>query len=236
VRGKRISMWLERLLLTVGCACMAYYGYITLGARQFQREQTAAFEARPAASASARSEVPASSGETSPKRPAGREGGPAAPAASAAPVAPAAPNTPIPPVTPALAAMVGILEIPRLNISSPVMSGDDTRTLDRAVGHLPDTPKPWESGNSAVAAHRDGLFRPLKNIKIGDDLRIRTAHGEFTYQVRELKIVSPKDLSVLQPTADDMLTLITCYPFNYIGPAPKRFIVRAARMPNPTGL
>jgi sortase A len=125
--------------------------------------------------------------------------------------------------------MVGILEIPRLNISSAVMSGDDARTLDKAVGHLPDTPKPWESGNSAVAAHRDGLFRPLKNIKVGDDLRMRTAHGEFTYRVRELKIVMPQDLSVLESTDTDTLTLITCYPFNYVGSAPKRFVVQATR-------
>jgi sortase A len=127
--------------------------------------------------------------------------------------------------------MVGILEIPRLNIESVVMPGDDDKTLDVAVGHLPDTPKPWEPGNSAVAAHRDGLFRPLKNIKVGDDMRLRTAHGEFTYRVRELKIVSPKDLSVLKPTGTNTLTLITCYPFNFVGNAPKRFIVRADRVP-----
>jgi sortase A len=110
------------------------------------------------------------------------------------------------------------------------MSGDDEATLDLAVGHLPDTPRPWEPGNSAMAAHRDGLFRPLRRIKVGDELRVRTRHGDFTYRVRETKIVMPDDLSVLEPTANATVTLITCYPFDFIGHAPKRFIVHADRV------
>jgi sortase A len=126
--------------------------------------------------------------------------------------------------------VLGLIEIPRLNLSSPVLSGDGAATLDIAVGHLPDTPKPWERGNSALAAHRDGLFRPLKNIRVGDDVRVRSVHGDFVYRVRHLKIVTPEDLSVLAPTNTDTLTLITCYPFNFIGHAPKRFIVQAERV------
>ena len=125
--------------------------------------------------------------------------------------------------------LIGIMEIPRLNVSSPVMSGDGEKTLDVAVGHLPDTPKPWEGGNSAFAAHRDGLFRPLKDIRVGDDVRVRSVHGEFVYRVRHTRIVEPDDLSVLAPTESDTLTLITCYPFTFIGHAPKRFIVQALR-------
>ena len=98
-----------------------------------------------------------------------------------------------------------------------------------AVGHLPDTPPPWETGNSAVAAHRDGLFRPLKDIRVGDRLTMQTARGDFEYEVRDTKIVEPSDLSVLRPLDADALTLITCYPFNYIGSAPQRFIVHAVR-------
>jgi sortase A len=115
------------------------------------------------------------------------------------------------------------------------MTGDSEATLDVAVGHLPDTPKPWEPGNSAFAAHRDGLFRPLKNIRVGDDVRVRSVHGEFVYRVRGTKIVTPDDLSVLEPTATDTLTLITCYPFNYVGHAPKRFIVQAERLTGSDG-
>ena len=109
--------------------------------------------------------------------------------------------------------------------------GDDDSVLDRAIGHLPDTPLPWSSGNSALAAHRDALFRPLRGVRLGDVVRLKTPHGDFDYVVRETVIVEPDDLWVLDPTPVSMLTLISCYPFNFIGNAPKRFIVRAERMP-----
>jgi sortase A len=122
---------------------------------------------------------------------------------------------------------LALLEIPRLSISTPVVSGDGAGALDVAVGHLPDTALPWERGNSAFAAHRDGIFRPLRNIRVGDAIRVRTWHGTFTYQVRETRIVKPDDLTVLAPTRTPTLTLITCYPFRYVGHAPRRFIVHA---------
>ena len=75
-------------------------------------------------------------------------------------------------------------------------------TLKRAVGHLPDTPMPWEAGNSAIAGHRDGLFRPLKDVKVGDEIRFRTTRDEFRYRVTKTSIVMPDDLSVLAPQAD----------------------------------
>jgi sortase A len=125
---------------------------------------------------------------------------------------------------------MAILEIPRLKVSSVILSGDGASVLDKAIGHLPDTPLPWEPGNSALAAHRDGLFRPLRGIRHGDEIRVRSARGEQTYRVRETKIVTPDDLSVLEPASTDMLTLITCYPFNFVGNAPKRFIVHAERI------
>lgn len=131
--------------------------------------------------------------------------------------------------TPA-AGLIGVLEIPRLNVTTPVITGEDERTLQVAAGHLADTPRPWEPGNSAIAAHRDGLFRPLKNIQPGDEVRIRTARGTFTYEVTTTKIVAPDDLSVLRSGPTSTLTLITCYPFNYVGAAPRRFIVSAERL------
>jgi sortase A len=127
-------------------------------------------------------------------------------------------------------ALIGMLEVPRLRLSTPVMLGDDDRTLEIAAGHLPDTPRPWEPGNSAIAGHRDGLFRPLKDIRAGDDVVMRTSRGDFNYRVRDIRIVRPDDLSVLAQSATSTLTLITCYPFNFIGNAPQRFIVRAERM------
>jgi sortase A len=126
--------------------------------------------------------------------------------------------------------LVGMLDVPRLQLSTPVIEGDDDRTLKRAVGHLPDTPMPWDAGNSAMAGHRDGLFRPLKGVKIGDEIRFRTTREEFRYRVTKTAIVMPDDLSVLAPQSDAAtLTLITCYPFYYVGTAPKRFVVHASR-------
>lgn len=126
--------------------------------------------------------------------------------------------------------LIGLLEIPRLGVSTPVVEGDDATALHGTAGHLPDTPRPWERGNSAIAAHRDGLFRPLRHIRVGDELRVHTPHGELIYEVKDTHIVRPSDLSVLEAKAEHMLTLITCYPFYYVGSAPKRFIVHAERV------
>jgi sortase A len=131
------------------------------------------------------------------------------------------------PVSVSAGGLVGMLDVPRLKLSTPVIEGDDDRTLKRAVGHLPDTPLPWESGNSAMAGHRDGLFRPLKDIKVGDEIRFRTSREELRYRVTETAIVEPDDVSVLRPRAKNALTLITCYPFYFVGNAPRRFIVHA---------
>ncbi len=125
--------------------------------------------------------------------------------------------------------LVGMLDLPRLQLTTPVVEGDDDRTLQRAVGHLPDTPLPWENGNSALAGHRDGLFRPLKDVKVGDQIRFRTTRDEFRYRVTGTSIVAPDDVSVLEPRSQSTLTLITCYPFYYVGAAPKRFVVHAER-------
>jgi LPXTG-site transpeptidase (sortase) family protein len=134
------------------------------------------------------------------------------------------------PVTVRAGGLVGMLDVPRLNLTTPVIEGDDDTTLKRAVGHLPDTPLPWQDGNSALAGHRDGLFRPLKDIKIGDEIRFRTSRDEFRYRVTGTSIVKPEDVSVLEDRQQRSLTLITCYPFYYVGNAPKRFIVHAARV------
>ncbi len=123
--------------------------------------------------------------------------------------------------------LVGMLDVPRLRLTTPVIEGDDDVTLKRAVGHLPDTPMPWQDGNSAIAGHRDGLFRPLKDIAVGDEIRFRGSSSERRYRVTRTTIVEPEDVSVLEPGPANALTLITCYPFSYVGAAPQRFVVRA---------
>jgi sortase A len=138
-----------------------------------------------------------------------------------------------PPMTLTNSGPIGQLDIPRLHVSAIVMEGDDQGVLDFAVGHLPDTPQPWQSGNSALAAHRDRLFRPLESIRIGDDIWFATRHGNFQYRVRRTLVVNPRDVWVLDSIPDVSLTLITCFPFSYIGEASQRFIVQAERVGSP---
>jgi sortase A len=146
----------------------------------------------------------------------------AAAADRAAPEAPPAGDA-----RPAPGSVIGILEIPRLGFSEIVAEGDSDDVLRVAIGHLPDTPLPWQPGNSAIAGHRDQHFRPLANVRVGDRIRLSTRQGDFTYRLREIRIVLPTDLSVLEPTSERQLTLITCYPFTFIGKAPKRFVMLA---------
>lgn len=124
---------------------------------------------------------------------------------------------------------IGLIEIPRLGLSSVVLEGDDTAALLLGVGHLSDTPLPWHGGNTVFAAHRDTFFRPLAHIRKGDVIKFSTADAALEYVVKELKVVEPTAVEVLEPTSAATLTLITCFPFDYIGPAPQRFIVRAER-------
>ena len=133
------------------------------------------------------------------------------------------------PATPAAGNPIGVIEIPRLGLSSVVLEGDETAALILGVGHLSDTPLPWKGGNSVFAAHRDTFFRGLGRIRPKDIIRFKTADSVLDYHVRDTKIVNPTEVQVLAPTKTSTLTLITCYPFTYIGPAPKRFIVRAER-------
>jgi sortase A len=125
--------------------------------------------------------------------------------------------------------LIGSLDIPRLRLSAVIAEGDDDATLKAAIGHLPDTPLPWHEGNSALAGHRDTFFRPLQHVRVGDELRVSTVRGDFRYQVRDTMVVGPNDVWVLDPTDRPTLTLITCYPFGYVGKAPRRFIVKAER-------
>jgi len=137
----------------------------------------------------------------------------------------------IPPGIPA-DGIIGEIEIPRLKLTAPIKAGDDDSVLDYSVGFLPDTPLPWlpGDGNSAFAAHRDRLFRPLEHIRAGDAITLSTRHGEFNYRVVNTLIVDPKDVWVLNTQPHVNLTLITCYPFTYVGHAPHRFIVQAERL------
>lgn len=123
---------------------------------------------------------------------------------------------------------IAVLRIPKIRLEVPVLSGTDDRTLDRAVGHVEWTARPGENGNVGIAGHRDGFFRGLKDITPGDTIEIDTTQRTDVYRVNRTWIVNSDDVSVLDQTPTRVITLVTCYPFYFVGPAPRRFIVRAA--------
>jgi sortase A len=125
---------------------------------------------------------------------------------------------------------IAALSIPRVQLSTIVLHGTDAQTLRRGPGHLDYTALPGEDGNVVIAGHRDSFFRPLRNIRVDDDIFLDTVGGQFHYRVTSIHVVGPRDVSVLAATSEQVLTLITCYPFWVLGHAPDRFIVRAARV------
>ena len=133
---------------------------------------------------------------------------------------------------PAVAAdgLIGRLEIPRLLLSAVVVEGVDKTTLRRAVGHIPGTALPGQPGNVGLAGHRDTFFRPLKDLRIKDEVQFSTLKGNFKYEVESLRVVQPDNVGVLAPSGENVLTMVTCYPFYYVGPAPKRWIIRARQV------
>jgi sortase A len=126
--------------------------------------------------------------------------------------------------------LIGRIEIPRLDLSVIVMEGVEGTTLRRAAGHIPGTALPGQTGNVGIAGHRDTLFRELRNIRRNDLITLVTPLGEYRYRVVSTKIVTPRDVTVLDPDGNEILTLVTCYPFYFVGSAPDRFIVRAERI------
>jgi sortase A len=138
-----------------------------------------------------------------------------------------APQPAPPPRRIAIGDAIGKLVIPRLGTELFVIEGDGASELRRAPGHLPGTVMPGAKGNCVIAGHRDTHFRVLKDIRKGDDIVLETRSGEYLYRVEEMKVISPRNVAPLLPTADSQLNLITCYPFYYIGSAPRRFVVQA---------
>ncbi len=193
--------WLERLLLVIGVLCLGVVAYAWLDAAVYQYREgkvlDQAAEARLAASET-------DTLNTFRDRSARRRVGPA-PEGS----------------------LIGRIEIPRVGVSSIVLEGIGNRTLRRAVGHIPDTALPEDSGNVGLAAHRDSFFRGLKDVRKNDIITLKTLQGTYEYRVEWTRIVLPDATEVLDDAGGPALTLVTCYPFFYVGQAPERFIVRA---------
>lgn len=223
-RRHGIVRLLQTAFLIVAFCGLAYYGY-TLGNRYlYQAYENWAFDQEIAGhEATVKDwimEITPLADWLGYHVPAGKSLAPAQPSTTS--VGPAAP--------PALpeGVLMGRVEIPRLHLSAIVRQGVDHRTLATAVGHVPSTQGVGDIGNFAIAAHRDTLFRALKDIKIGDTVKFQAPDHVYTYQVISTQIVKPSNVSVLRPQGDQrLLTMITCYPFYYVGSAPKRFIVTA---------
>jgi sortase A len=126
---------------------------------------------------------------------------------------------------------LGRIEISSIGLAAMVMEGIDGRTLRHAVGHIPGTPLPGQQGNVAIAGHRDTFFRGLRNIRKDDEITLTTLNGTYRYRVDSTQVVAPEHTEVLDDSGEAILTLVTCYPFYFVGSAPKRFVVRAHRIP-----
>jgi sortase A len=129
--------------------------------------------------------------------------------------------------------VIGEIQVARLHLKAIVVQGDSHTLLRRAVGHIPETALPGATGNVVLAGHRDTFFRPLRHIRLGDAITLKTPDGAFRYLVESTEVVPATDMQVLNASSGRILTLITCFPFDYIGPAPNRFVVRARQLVAP---
>jgi sortase A len=203
--------WIERVLWVVAILCLGYWGYVWLDTAWVQHRDNQALD-------DALSAAPAD------PAPAGGSSAAETDALGTFAPSPTSSQPPKPPLEEG--SLVGRIEIPRVGVSAVVLEGSDDTTLRRGVGHIPETALPGV-GNVGLAAHRDSFFRGLKDIRKNDIIRLQTLEGTFRYRVEWTQIVLPEDTQVLRQEGTSELTLVTCYPFYYLGSAPKRFIVRA---------
>jgi sortase A len=207
-RSQRFVRWGHRLLLTAGIVALAYVGLTLLDAKLYQAYQTRRFQ----------QELKDSQASI--------VGGGLVPTLEEAKPARAESLGP----TDSRRSPLGRIEISTIGLSAMILEGMDERTLRRAVGHIPGTPLPGQPGNVALAGHRDTFFRGLRNIREGDEITLQTLSGLYRYRVDSTKVVDPGETQVLDSSDNATLTLVTCYPFSYLGPAPKRFIVSAHKL------
>lgn len=214
--------WIRRLFLLVGMIAVGYAGYVYLDSQVYQRYEDWSFDQEAAGKTPSVGDFihdeTAKAGDSA-----------AAPSADDSTVDKPAPQ-PERARTPKDPSLIGRIAIPRLNVHAIVKEGVDDRTLRRAVGHIPGTARPGMDGNVALAAHRDSFFRGLQNVRKNDRIVMETLDARYEYVVDSLKIVDPDDVQVLAASNAPVLTLVTCYPFHYVGNAPRRFIVRARQV------
>lgn len=206
-----LDRWAQYFFLVVGVLALGYVAYVMLDAQLFQAYENWRFEKARKEAKQAKSSEPAAlppavadpeSVRLERLRAAGPEGSP-----------------------------LGRIEIRTLGVEVMILEGVKPRTLRRAVGHIPGTALPGQPGNVALAGHRDTFFRSLRDIPQDTEITLTTLHGTYRYRVDSTTVVEPQAVEVLADSPDATLTLVTCYPFDFIGHAPKRFIVRARKIP-----
>jgi sortase A len=202
-----VQRWLAIGLLVTGLGFLGAWTWEQLDSRLYQHSAGRRLQALHVKSAKSASVLPNPSGRT-PARKTSRGD-----------------REPIPEGDP-----IGRIEIDRVGLSAIVAEGIDVRTLRRAVGHVPTTPLPGDDGNVVLAGHRDSFFRPLRSVEEGDRIRLTTPDEKVDYEITSIEVVGAEDIDVMWPTRERTLTLITCYPFHYIGPAPDRYVVRARQV------
>ena len=198
----------QYMFLVIGILALSYVAYVWFDAKLFQEEQNRLFVQQLKELAEAK--------RTGVQGPAG------SPADS-------------PAVAVRNGALLGRIEIPAVGIAAMVLEGLEYKILLRAVGHVPGTALPGRQGNVALAGHRDTFFRGLRDIGVDDEITLTTSNGSYSYRVESIKVVKPEDVEVLNASDESILTLVTCYPFELVGTAPRRFIVRAHRLPEDAG-
>jgi sortase A len=206
---RTLLRWLSRALAVAGAAALTWCAYVLVQSRLYQREAARELQRAP----TVRVAPPEPTAEPPESESCEEETAPAPPAPE-----PPAPGTPL-----------AQLEIPRLGLSAVVAEGCGDDVLRLAIGHIPGTAYPGQQGNVALSAHRDSFFRNLGRIRPNDAIRLTMPDRIECYVVDSFEIVGPKDVRVLAPSDESTLTLLTCYPFHYIGHAPKRFVVHAHR-------
>jgi sortase A len=192
--------WAQRLLFSIAAVLLGYYVFVKLDAWAFEQRESRALQ-RLLDNNGHPGDLQFRSATTTPRS-----------------------------VSTATGGLIGRIEVRRLGLSVMVMEGTSSKTLRRAAGHIAGTALPGEPGNVGISAHRDSFFRPLRNIRENDIITLTTVLGEYIYRVVSTKIVSPNNVAVLAPNGSEVLTLVTCYPFYFVGTAPDRFIVRAERV------
>jgi sortase A len=204
---RRILQWTQRGLLACGVLLLGFCGFALVDAWMFQRRESADLDRllRGRGVMSAGTAQPASLPSRKALSP------------QAAPPA-------------AVDGLIGRLQIPRLQLSMMVVEGVGGKALRRAAGHIPGTALPGRPGNVGLAGHRDSFFRPLKDLRIKDVIQLSTLEGDFKYEVESIVIVEPDNVAVLAASEENTLTLVTCYPFSYVGAAPRRLIARARQV------